>query len=173
MANKQAWWKSSWLWMGVILLGFWLGRKWYHTPSYGSADKAPNFVGYLPDGDSIQLSDFEGKIVLLDFWGSWCGPCRRDNPNLVELHQKYQEKGFEIVSVGIESRKRSWLAAIQNDNLYWKYHVSDLKQFDDHVAELYGVRKIPTTFLINQKGEIEGVDWSKGDIKNYLDKHLK
>ena len=168
----QKWWKSSWLWLGILLLGFWLGRKWYHTPSYGSEDKAPDFVGYLPDGDSIRLSDFEGKVVLLDFWGSWCGPCRKDNPNLVELHKTYNNQGFEILSVGIESRKNAWLSAIQRDNLYWKYHVSDLKQFDDHIAKQYGVRKIPTTFVINKNGAIEGVDWSKEQIKTYLDQNL-
>lgn len=151
-----------------------LAVYWYRTPAYGSGQQAPDFVGYLPNGDSVHLSDFKGKMLLLDFWGSWCGPCRRANKDLVYLYDKFAPSGkFEILSVGIDEKKDRWLAAIQKDNLYWKYHVSDLKGFNDHVAKLYGVRSIPTTFLLDANGQILGVKMNKSALETAIQEGIR
>lgn len=149
----------------LVLVAVLVGVYWYRTPAHAQGEQAPDFTGYLPNGDSMRLSDLRGKVVLLDFWGSWCGPCRQANPHLVQLHQKYAATGlFEMVSVGIESKQQAWLNAIKNDKLLWKYHISDLKQFKDHVALLYGVRVIPTTILIDKQGVILGVKLSAAEL---------
>lgn len=159
----------------LIFMAIWLGMKWYKTPNFSQGDTAANFTGYLPNGDSIQLADFEGKIVLLDFWGSWCGPCRVKNKELVQIYNKYKDakwknaKGFEIISIGIETKKRNWLGAIQYDQLNWKYHVSDLNRFDDHVAKLYGVVEIPAIFVINENNRIVGVNLDDKALERLLE----
>ncbi|MCH2045445.1 MAG: TlpA family protein disulfide reductase [Saprospiraceae bacterium] len=164
----------------LIFIGLWLGMKWYKAPNFGQGDTAVNFTAYMPNGDSIQLADFEGKIVLLDFWGSWCGPCRKKNKELVRIYDKYKDakwknaKGFEIISVGIETRKNNWLGAIQQDQLNWKYHVSDLSRFEDHVAKLYGVVEIPAVFVINENNRIVGVNLDDKALERLLErKRLK
>lgn len=146
----------------IIIAGllFLVGKYLYQMPKYSDGEIAPDFTDYLPNGDSIKLSDFKGKMVLLDFWGSWCGPCRQENPALVALYKKYNGKkfknfeDFEIVSVGIETRKERWLAAIQKDGLYWPNHVSEIKRLKSNTAKLYGVREIPTKYLIDPRGHI-------------------
>ena len=116
--------------------------------------EAPDFEEVMPDGSSMKLSDLRGKVVLLDFWASWCGPCRRENPHVVELYEKYKEKGFTIMSVSLDKDKQRWLDAIEKDNLSWPYHVSDLKFWSSKAARLYGVSGIPFTVLIDQEGKI-------------------
>jgi thiol-disulfide isomerase/thioredoxin len=148
----------------VIFLVVWLAIKWYKMPGQSSGAMAPDFVGYLANGDSLQLSDFKGDLVFLDFWGSWCGPCRAYNKGLVEIYQKYKNTKFKkerkltIISVGIEIQKNYWLTAIQQDGLVWPNHVSDINRLYDHVALLYGIKEIPNTFLIDGNGQIIGVN---------------
>jgi len=115
---------------------------------------APDFTEALPDGEMLSLSDLQGKVVLLDFWASWCGPCRRENPNVVALYEKYKDKGFTVMSVSLDKDKDKWLKAIENDNLTWPNHVSDLKFWQSKAAKLYGVSGIPFTVLIDQEGKI-------------------
>lgn len=104
-------------------------------------------------GDTLKLSDLRGQVVLIDFWASWCGPCRRENPNVLKLYQKYHEKGFEIFGVSLDKSKSRWIQAIEKDGLAWK-HVSDLKGWKSSAAATYNVHSIPHTVLIDQDGRI-------------------
>lgn len=115
---------------------------------------APGFTEAYANGDSLSLSDLKGSVVLLDFWASWCGPCRRENPSVVKLYKKYKEDGFTVLSVSLDKKKAPWLAAIEKDQLIWPYHVSDLGGWNSRVPKLYGVRGIPFTVLIDQEGNI-------------------
>lgn len=115
--------------------------------------KAPGFSQNNPEGEAVSLSDFRGKVVLLDFWASWCGPCRRENPNVVKVYEKYKDKGFEILGVSLDRDRDKWLKAIEADGLTWP-HVSDLKGWQNEVAQLYGVRSIPHTVLIDAEGQV-------------------
>lgn len=115
---------------------------------------APNFTQNDVNGKPISLSDLKGKVVLLDFWASWCGPCRKENPNVVALYKKYKDAGFTVMSVSLDKDKTPWLAAIEKDALAWPYHVSDLKYWSNEVAKLYQVSSIPFTVLIDKDGNI-------------------
>ena len=138
---------------------------------------APDISLPSPDGKSYKLSDLKGKVVLLDFWASWCGPCRRENPNVVEVYKRYKDQGFTVYSVsldGMDSRtaaridpsqhddimtqqRQRWIEAIKQDNLIWENHVSDLKKWESAPAAMYGVTGIPKTFLIDRDGNIAAV----------------
>lgn len=114
---------------------------------------APEFS--LPDtaGVSVSLSDYRGKYVLLDFWASWCPPCRKENPNVVNAYQQYKDKNFTVLGISLDQDKDKWLKAIQDDNLTWG-HVSDLKYWDSEIPALYGVRGIPANVLLDPNGVI-------------------
>jgi len=156
--------------VGVLLyLG---GKHLYMMPKQSSGELAPAFTAEIRSGETINLSDFKGKFVLLDFWGSWCGPCRAENPKLVDLYQKFKGKDFEILSVGIETKKDRWERAIKKDGLVWPYHFTDFKRFNSEAAKLYGVREIPTKFLIDKDGMIIGVNQSVAEIEAVLSKRL-
>ncbi len=110
----------------------------------------------FPDqnGNLISLSSLKGKVVLLDFWASWCGPCRRENPFVVSLYNKYKNKGFDIYSFSLDKEKTKWTQAIVQDGLIWENHVSDLKGWQSLGAAKYLIRSIPQTFLIDKNGNI-------------------
>lgn len=118
-------------------------------------NQAPNFIQNDINDKPVSLSDFKGKYVLIDFWASWCGPCRAENPNLVKAYQKYKNRNFTILSVSIDrpGHKKDWLNAIQSDHLEWT-QVSDLKFFNNSVAKTYGITGIPQNFLIDKNGVI-------------------
>lgn len=118
-------------------------------------NKAPNFIANDPDGNAVEFYDHIGKskYLLLDFWASWCGPCRRENPNIVKAYQEYKDKGFDIYGVSLDSSKSGWISAIEKDGLTWT-NVSDLLLWDSEPAKLYGVRAIPSNFLIDENGAI-------------------
>lgn len=107
------------------------------------------------DGNPVSLSSYKGKYVLVDFWASWCGPCRQENPNVVKAYNEYKSKGFDVLGVSLDKSKEAWVKAIDDDNLAWT-HVSDLKYWDNEVAKLYGVQAIPTNYLIDKNGVIIG-----------------
>ncbi|RFS22822.1 TlpA family protein disulfide reductase [Chitinophaga silvatica] len=112
----------------------------------------------LPDvnGKSVSLSSFKGKYVLVDFWASWCGPCRQENPNVVSAYNQYKNKNFTVLGVSLDKSKDKWLQAIKDDGLAWP-QVSDLKQWDAAVVSLYGINSIPTNMLLDPQGKIIAV----------------
>lgn len=116
---------------------------------------APDFTAPDPEGNQINLSEILGKVTILDFWASWCRPCRLENPNFVKLYDKYHEKGLNIISVSLdrENQKSRWIKAIEKDNLSW-YNVSNLKYWQDPVALMYNISSIPATFILDDKGTI-------------------
>ena len=115
--------------------------------------EAPLFSGVTPEGDSLSLESLRGQYVLLDFWASWCGPCRRENPNVVKLYDRYHGAGFEILGISLDDRRERWLKAIADDKLTWP-HVSDLQGWRSAHAQLYGVTSIPQTVLLDPDGNI-------------------
>ena len=121
----------------------------------GIGKKAPGFTQNDPDGNPVSLSDYLGKYVLLDFWASWCGPCRQENPNLVKAYAAYKDKGFEILGVSLDNKdgKEAWVKAIEKDGLTWT-QVSDLNSWNNEVARSYGVRAVPQSYLIDPQGVI-------------------
>lgn len=118
-----------------------------------SGAMAPEIDLPTPEGNNIKLSDLRGKIVLIDFWASWCGPCRRENPNVVRVYEKYKDKGFEILGVSLDRDRARWVQAIEQDGLEW-LHVSDLKFWQSVAAQTYGVSGIPYTVLVDREGKI-------------------
>ncbi len=148
----------------LIVALFFVGKYFYMKPSQGTGESAFEFEAKLIDGSSFKLSDLKGQYVLVDFWGSWCGPCRKANPKLVQLHNQFKDtkfedaSGFQILSIGIEESELRWKNAIQKDGLNWKYHVLDktesLRFFNSPIATQFGIKEVPTTFLLNPDGLI-------------------
>jgi peroxiredoxin len=131
--------------------------------------KAPDLVQPDTSGKMIALSAFKGRFLLLDFWASWCFPCRQENPNLVEVYKSYKEKGFEILSVSLDKsgQRSSWIAAIRQDRMNWT-NVSELNEFNSSAAQQYGIVAIPRNFLINPEGIIIAADLRGPDLGKNL-----
>lgn len=153
----------------LLLLVLGLAASWlYRLPKFSAEEIAPDFSTTLLNGGTFALSDLRGQYILLDFWGSWCGPCRRENPGLVQLYNDHGDKNFEIVSVAIERQESSMRNAIKTDQLNWKYHVPQLDRFRSPIALSYGVKEIPTKYLIGPTGSIIGVNLSIAEIDEIL-----
>lgn len=160
--------------IGAVVLAAAVLFVWYkyRQPRFIAGDRAPDFEAALADGQKARLSDLKGKYVLLHFWGSWCGPCRAENPALAEIYQKYGGRGFEVFSIGIEQNPKAWQRAIEYDSLAWRYHVMESADFGGGAAKLYNIKAIPATFLINPVGDIMGVNLSPEQIEKMLAERL-
>lgn len=140
-------------------VGNFVGQQKQQSKSQGGfamGTPAPEIKLKNPKGEEMALSDYKGQVVLLDFWASWCRPCRAVNPQVVAMYNKYKNKGFTVFSVSLDKNLQKWEKAIQQDNLTWDGHVSDLGGWGSAAAALYGVRSIPTTFLVDKEGKIVG-----------------
>ncbi|MDM8161664.1 TlpA disulfide reductase family protein [Labilibaculum sp. K2S] len=133
---------------------------------------APDFTLNTPEGKPLSLSSFKGKVVVIDFWASWCGPCRRENPHMVEMYNEVHASGVEFLGVSLDKEKDKWLKAIEDDGLIWN-HVSDLKYWDSAAAKLYGINGIPATVVIDQDGNIAATKVFGEELKAVIDKLIQ
>lgn len=159
-----------------IVLVFFITAANLPSQNLQVGDKAPDIVMKGPDGKEMQLSSLRGKMVLIDFWASWCRPCRKENPEIVKTYHEYKDKtfengeGFTVFSVSLDSKQANWEKAIQADNLTWEYHVSDLKGWDNEAARKYEVSSIPQSYLIDGDGIIVAVNPRGGKLESALKK---
>ena len=152
-------------------------------PKFINGEAAPEFSGTLLDGSTLKLSDLKGSYVLLDFWGSWCGPCRRQNPSLVRLYEAFKDAefqnadGFEVVSIALEGNPAPWRNAIEKDGLDWKYHILDgpmgERAYANSIGTQYEIKSIPASFLLDPDGTIIAVNTSPGQMERLLRKRLQ
>ena len=128
--------------------------------------EAPDIVMAGRDGLTRRLSDLRGKVVLIDFWASWCRPCRMENPNVVRIYKQYHDQGFDIFSVSLDNSREKWLEAIEADGLIWENHVSDLHGWSSSGGKLYGINSIPATVLIDREGNVVARNLRGQELEN-------
>lgn len=170
----------------VLLVGFFAGKHFYMQPKFINGEVAPAFTGQTLKGETVALSDFKGKYVLLDFWGTWCMPCRKEIPDLKKMYDSFHDKkfkdasNFEIISIALEKEgtEARLQKAVQSLQLNWDYHIFDgvtnFKFLDAKISsEAYGVKEVPTKYLINPDGYIMGVNLPFDQMEEMLTKRLK
>ena len=176
-----AWWGAPEGWERSEVAAVPVVQKVMPTGRVGTniGDTAPEIAMPNPKGKEMKLSDLRGRLVLIDFWASWCGPCRRENPNVVAAYEKYDRakfrtaKGFEVFSVSLDSDPVRWQAAINQDGLDWDYHVSDLARWNSEAAALYGVSSIPMSFLVDENGVIIAKNLRGMELHRQVDLHVE
>lgn len=133
-----------------------------------------DFTQETPEGDMLSLSELVGKskLLLIDFWASWCGPCRAENPNVVEVYRDYHEKGFDVLGVSLDMNKEKWIDAIEKDGLIW-HNISDLKYWQNEAAQAYGISSIPSNLLLDENGTIIAKNLRGEDLRNKVQELLK
>jgi len=129
---------------------------------------APDFSLPNPEGKVIHLSDFRGKYLFLDFWASWCLPCRKENPGFVNIYKQFRNQNFEILGISLDKKKDKWVKAVLSDELEWP-QVSDLKYFDSEMVELYNIVNVPTTMLLDPEGKIIAKNLHPKDLEKLLE----
>jgi len=150
---------GKWWILPLLIVGIYVGKYIYKLPAYSDGEAAPDFSWTTTNQEEVKLSDLKGNFVLLDFWGSWCGPCRAENPHLVKLYDKYHSANF-----------------IKKDNLKWQHHAFDetksFKFFNSKIASQYSIKEVPTKYLINEKGAIVSVNPTVEQIDKILSAQL-
>lgn len=163
--------------MVILAVGL-LMRRNYVTSDLKNGNSAPEITGVNHLGQSIKLSDYLGEYILLDFWGSWCAPCRKELPMLKDLQSKYatsefvDAEGFQVFSVGIETNSERWKSAIDREQMSWEAHVSSFRRFEEPAAVAYDVKYIPSYFLIGPDGKIKLVNVTLDQIDSFLGKKV-
>lgn len=164
----------------MLVLGIFLFKNYLVSDTTEIGETAPTIEGILVSGAPFTLAELRGKYVLVDFWGSWCGPCRKEFPALRKLYSQYTDKdfkdgdGFEIVSIALEKSAHKTVDIINSENLSWPYHIIDVSRIVllSKYAQLYGVQEVPTKYLINPNGKIMGTNLSFDEMSRLLSSRL-
>ncbi|MBK6477110.1 MAG: TlpA family protein disulfide reductase [Saprospiraceae bacterium] len=160
----------------IALSLFYLVRYFYFKPGVNVAQTSPPILTDLADGTPFDLSSLAGKYVLVDFWGSWCGPCRKESPALKTFYKDWNEvifkdgQGLEILSIAIEPNREAWVQAMQEEQFPWPLHILELNQFNSPLVKSFGVREIPTKILLDPQQTIIAVDKNFTDMANILNR---